>query len=328
MAKTDINNGVVVARFIAILLVVLLHASAGPFGAKLAPDWEWANIYSAISKQCIGIFIVITGFLYANKEIEFKGFILKGINLLVIPLAFWWVIYPAYLILFKNAGIDSFSPMKPSSIHLWFMYDYIAIYLFVPMIVMGCREIRTRYSLLIFAVLFYSTSLYPELNAIGIPAPKINVPFASYLMLYVFAGYIAARKEDLIIKYRIVFALLSLTLSVVTIYVNKGIVHGEYQGMSLKNFSPMVAITAISTTFACIGYAKNLADLTSPIIKIISKHAFGIYLVHPIIIFTSWKYLPITNYVWGIPLAAVFYIASSIIIVKIFTAIPILRRVV
>lgn len=52
MAKTEINNGVVVARFIAILLVVLLHSSAGPLGAKLAPDWEWANIYSAISKQC------------------------------------------------------------------------------------------------------------------------------------------------------------------------------------------------------------------------------------------------------------------------------------
>ncbi|HBB4068433.1 acyltransferase family protein [Escherichia coli] len=67
------NYGVVFARFIAIILVVLLHASAGPVGAKLAPDWEWANVYSAISKQCIGIFIVITGFLYAKEGANKRG---------------------------------------------------------------------------------------------------------------------------------------------------------------------------------------------------------------------------------------------------------------
>lgn len=322
------NYGVVFARFIAIFLVVLLHASAGPVGAKLAPDWEWANIYSAISKQCIGIFIVITGFLYANKEIEFKNFILKGINLLIVPLAFWWVIYAAYLIIVKNADINSFSPMKPSSIHLWFMYDYIAIYLFIPMIVMGCRNIRVRYSILIFLVLFYSTSIYPELNALGVSSPKINIPFASSLMFYVFAGYIASRKEELIIKYRLLLTVISLALSIISISINKGILIGEYTGISLKNFSPLIAITAIATTYACIGYANKIANLTNPVINTISKHAFGIYLIHPLIIFTSWKYLPITNYCWGIPLATIFYIACSIVIVKIFAVMPVLRRVV
>ncbi|MEG2114224.1 MAG: acyltransferase [Hafnia sp.] len=329
ISSNKVNYGIVLARFIAIFLVVLLHAAAGPVGIKTSPEWEWANVYSAISKQCIGIFIVITGFLYYHKKkFEFNDYLKKGFSVLFIPLVFWWVVYAAYYVIFNDVTIDSFNIMKPSSDHLWFMYHYIAIYLFLPLIVIGCREMELRYSLLIFVVLFYGNSIHPQIRNFIPQAPSINMPFISTLMFYVFAGCIAARLEKHIIKFRFIILLTALTLAGLSIFVNKAILIHGLKGLNLSNFSPIVGITAISTTYACIGYAENLSKNTNKLVKVVSKYAFGVYLIHPLVIFISWEILPVSNYAWGIPVATIFYVTVSTLIAMLLSRVPVLNRVI
>ncbi|EID2680154.1 acyltransferase [Escherichia coli] len=323
------NYGVVLARFIAIVLVVLLHAAAGPVGAKSSPDWDWANVYSAISKQCIGIFIVITGFLYYHKkEFEFYDYIKKGFNVLFVPLVFWWVIYASYYIIFKDTSVSSFNIMKPSAVHLWFMYHYIAIYMFLPMIIIGCQRMDLRYNVMIFLILFYGNSVHPQLKNFIPNAPSIDIPFVSTLMFYVFAGCIVARLESHIIKLRAFISLTAISLAVICVFINKSILIHGFKGVNLSNFSPIVGMTAIATTCACIGYADRIRKNANKLVTLISEYAFGVYLIHPLVVFISWEIVPVSNYAWGIPVATIFYITASTLIAMLLSRMPLLNRVI
>ncbi len=331
-----------ILRIIAIFAVVLIH-SVYPSIEKIDQtriyDWWPANIYDTISRWSISIMVMISGALLLSpqKDESIPTFFKKRFNKILIPTIFWSIFYT-----YTN-GIDmqmstilqSLITGRVSSIHLWFLYLIIGLYISTPILrifIKNANNVHIEYFIFIWIVSIINTYMKTRHN-IGI---GIEMGFFTGFIGYYILGYYLVN-TDFDKKYKNLIYILAFLGALITMFgtyvltTEKNSLDDFYYGYLSPNV--MVMSIGIFIFFKNIDWKNskifNNLTINNVIVKM-STLSFGVYLIH-ITILSLVKDLNLTSlfgYIIGIPLLATITMLISYFLVKIIYNIPVLKHVV
>jgi surface polysaccharide O-acyltransferase-like enzyme len=283
------NNLKVFAAF----AVIILHVAAAFVGGISLTDLEygnhnwWAgNIYDSITRWCVPLFVMISGYFLLNKEEPLSIFINKRMSKLLIPLFFWSLFFTLWIVLKGTiTGELSEKTLKIIAIawlmgkpyyHLWFVFMIPFLYLSTPALRVVFKKLSRNealffiifcFSLAILNTLFTNILSFFDLNS------KVSLftnSFLSYIGYFCLGGYIAKYN----IKIKTNMALFALLLAwLITIFGSYFFTYNYfYSYLSINTVIASIALFLLIKKF----FDKNLK------LDSFAKLNFGIYLVHPV----------------------------------------------
>ena len=190
-----------VLRAIAALTVVLLHlSSVNWYGHIGSANWIIFTVIAGFSRFCVPVFFMMSGvlFLQKEKEITIKKLYTKNIFRMIVFLVFWALLYQCYH-LWKGHAEGNILWMAVKniikgdvSVHLWFVYAIVGIYLLVPILKVFTDHADRKQLLYAILVLFTITSIIPVLRRVswvGMQAITVNFDKLGISGLGSYVGY-------------------------------------------------------------------------------------------------------------------------------------------
>ena len=281
-------------RAIATIAVIILHVAAPilyQYGKTSDGIWHTANIYDSIVRFCVPVFFMISGSLLLSKDYKLRDFFKKRFFKIIPPFVFWALIYVLYDTFVTKGELLSLYELGEKVIvsitkggmfmfHLWFVYALLGLYLFIPILrkwIKYSTMNEIRYFLIIWLVtIFLSISNFRHYF------PSISlVNFTGYIG-YLVLGYYLTRitVKNKYIPY--IFLLVGIIATIFgTYYLTQE--NNKFSGYFYEYLSPNVLITSIGV-FLIFKNLKFKNRIFKRILRFISEHSFGIYLVHILVL--------------------------------------------
>jgi surface polysaccharide O-acyltransferase-like enzyme len=124
--------------------------------------WTTSVFYAFLARSALGLFFMISGYLLLPSHTDTFSFLKKRLWKIVIPLVFWGTFYilwhgdypqdPIKAVKFIISSLAS----GDLEFHLWFLYTFIGLYLFVPILSIfleNAREIDAWYYVAVWFLL-------------------------------------------------------------------------------------------------------------------------------------------------------------------------------
>jgi surface polysaccharide O-acyltransferase-like enzyme len=343
-------------RTIAIILVILLHASIeavpnidimSPQGIQL---WWSSNVYNSISRTAVPLFVMLTGalLLQPNKANEpLRVFFKKRWNRIGIPVLFWGAIFFVWDSLVKGHLLTPVSFLQGvlagSYVHFWYLYILIGLYLVTPLVRVIVAHAEWKIIKYFLIIWFVGTGIIPLLTLYASISPQTvwfrqNVFVLSGLLGYFILGAYVA-------KLRLRTSILSLMLvssSVFTIlgtYFLISTLGEQYSQFFLdaSSFSVIIASVTLFLILASIPIQtiERKIPRGTKAFQVISQNTLPIYLFHVIVLETLQKgYLgfkiSVTNLnpIIEIPLITVVTLLICLAIILPIKKIPYVNRII
>ena len=166
----NVNFPVNLIRTLAILMVILVHASFFPYkipgeiNSAIMVNWFAADFFGAIGYLGVPLFVMLSGALLLNpaKADEPMGaFFKKRFNRIGLPLIFWTVVFFVWNfivwekpITVLNIGQGLISGSYPI---LWFLYLLVGLYLITPILRTLVKHIDRRKFKFLLIIWFVGT---------------------------------------------------------------------------------------------------------------------------------------------------------------------------
>lgn len=259
-----------------------------------------------LTKWEIPIFFMISGaiFLNSNKHFTLRESFTKYSKRMLLALIVFGVPY-ALMEIFFDTRIISIASIFEAFIrvlngqsfgHLWYMYTLIGLYLFIPFLKVIVDKIDNKEYIALLLILFVYNFFFPFINELVGAQIAFIYPINTYPVFYLLLGnYLLNRKNcDLPIIIPIIAVLVTLLIVILVV-----IERGPFLTVMAYD-SPIDAVLA-SSIF--ILFTKKRKDMTK-IVWTIDRLCFGVYLVHPVFIHFTYKFLKIT------PLGDLFFMKS------------------
>lgn len=329
-------------RFFAVLAVVVLHMT-GRFVGGIEPgdelygeiNWWAGNIFNSITRWCVPIFVMISGYFLLNNKDDNFSFFKKRVNRIFIPIIFWSIIFSLWIIL--RLAIKNDLESAPSVItkgfilgspyfHLWYLYMIPLLYASTPFLKLILEKSSKRLSL-IFIIAAFSISATNVLFSYALyifggeaKASLFVNSFLMYIGYFTLGGYI--KKYD--IKIKLFYVLLGISVAwLITIFGSYFFTYKYfYNPLSINTIAASILIFFLMMRFFTFNFfksTKELADLS-----------FGVYLIHPIFLdiiaytvrdksleyINAFLYIPIFSIIVFIASLFVAYIMSKVTLLK------------
>lgn len=193
------NRNLDLIRVVAILLVVLLHVNSGQF-PRPGDGWWFSNAVNSITRVCVPLFIILSGFLIVPRKNEPLAKHGKRILRILIALVAWSYIYIAWIMItgvtfgyqWDRTLTSLLDPTLLLSIakypvmaHLHFLYALILLYLFVP-VLQGAFDPNRLSTAIYYAAICFLASTLSTINSLT-GVSWLWVPDIGMFALY--AGY-------------------------------------------------------------------------------------------------------------------------------------------
>lgn len=289
-------------RVIAIVAVIAIHvttvfykqyADIGPF------NWWFANLLDSASRFSVPLFVMASGVVLLGRSIAPPEFLRKRAWRLLPPILFWNALYLVLGYFLWNPEHRSLLDILATTLrqgysygHLWYLTMFACLMLFAPFINLfvrgeapGLRDFAWLAGLfLLFAAVHQAAVVVEEASGTEIAWYAL---FPLYL-LYFIGGYVLDRFQDRIhCPASVLIAVIAGTIALGAV-LNFGLY--RYAGiekdyLALYNVGPLV----ILCTFAVFQLLRQNAHRLNarPSISAWSDASFGIYLIHPLLIFVS-----------------------------------------
>jgi surface polysaccharide O-acyltransferase-like enzyme len=335
-------------RVVAIFLVVMIHVSGqvtNRWGEIPVDQWLIGNIYGGIARVAVPLFFMISGFLLLPRTESLHAFYTKRMTRILIPFVVWSLIYLGWYC-GNHAGTCTSSfvwdllLVQGTYYHLWFLYSIISIYLILPVLRLLIRPDTDK------GILWYMVILWLIFQPIlGIAhkfwnfSIKLSPPLAIGFVCYFILGYLLG--EMRLSRTRIMFSAVVWGISTwVTIAGTYLLIRasGQFDGF-FYDFVSLNVILASGTAFLLLRWISERELVKSSnshtFKRALATSAFGIYLVHILVIevLRDWiPFLPISSFmgdaIWSIPLVSMIVFSLSFLIVRILQKIPVLKFIV
>lgn len=284
-------------RLFSSIAIVLIHVS-GIYN-KLdinSNNWKIAFYYNGISRFGVPNFIMISGALFLNRELSFNTLFKKYILRILLHLIFWSFIYSLYNITLEKDIYKIIVKFFKGHYHLWYLKMTINLYIIIPFL----KEISSRDELLktFLQLSFIFTFIFP--NSVGMISFFNNIlskilkliysNFSPYFckgfVFYFMYGYYLNNKIKLTFYKKLIiyfFGLIGLFITTIILYY-----------ISIKTQKKLLIFQAFNLNILAYStgifiFVKDNFNVTNiykrKIIKKISTLTFGIYLIHPLIIY-------------------------------------------
>jgi len=331
-------------RTIAIFSVITIHVTAFFYHRDQdvgSIGWWLANILNSLSRFAVPLFVMISGALLLRKPVKTGEFYRKKSFRLFPPIIFWTVFY-IILKLFQGDTVQdvlwfikvSLFVEGQSAVHLWYLTMFVCLMAFAPFInkfVHGNKPTPLDFKLLLLVAFMFFI-----LNQVAIIAEDVlNLSivwfksFPWFVAYFILGYYLDQFFDKKVIKNR--FIILSLVcLFSIGIYLNYYLFITQNilrDSLILGSTGPLVFLIS-ALVFILI--RQNAAKLQeSRIISSLSESSFGMYLIHPVIIYICVHTLP--NYglnpLLYIPFVTLVTIILSFLMIYFMRKIPIFRFV-
>jgi surface polysaccharide O-acyltransferase-like enzyme len=336
---TWVNN----LRLIAMFAVIVLH-TASPllfqYGKVPVSNWLVADIYNALVRFAVPVFIMITGALLLHREYELNDFLKKRLGRLILPFIFWSLVYVAYRwyndeIAFTsnawaNIKLVLHQLQTGSYYHLWYVYLLIGLYLFIPILSKFVRN-ATEKELLYFLAIWLFTMLInkPYLDQFN---TAIELRYFTGYIGYLVLGHYLAYKQ---FNFRLLPAIAAVVFIIFAFIIAAGTHYFELNKHELSTLfyepiGPFVLILSASVFLMAKYTVIRLNPAFERICNNAGKYTLGIYLSHALIL-TLFELMDI-NYtiftpVLSIPLIALVCFLLSWLLVYVMSKLPLLKYV-
>ncbi|MHC8306511.1 acyltransferase [Pseudomonas sp. PB3P13] len=324
-------------KAIAIVMVVVLHVTAPyhyQYNEMASSSWSVVNVYEAIVRPCVPLFFMSSGFLLLGFDESAINFILKRINRVLLPLAFWTAIYVIWIVYYHKQRYVDFGGVYqmffyPVSYHLWFMYAIVGCYLCLPIV----RKLTTcGHSDLLYyycAIWFCAVAIMPLLQKHFSLKNQIDLSYATGYLGYFLLGYLFGTRTYS--KRHAIIAFLFVVLSTWITGYATSVLTSENNGTLVSdftsNFSPSVIIASVAW-FVLIKSVCSIKLLGSysrckSMVVSLSEASFGVYLVHVILVnlvgdFCGNYYRRgADNFIWMLPFISLVVLICSYVLVII-----------
>lgn len=306
LMKTQVRYSYIdIMRVLAMLGVVLLHSSFYCLGDN--PDtalWSNVNILTSLATASVPVFFMISGSLLLSSEKTLSPMytVIHRLPRLVLPLLFWSVISVAkdfrYTAVYSSAGFvyDDFMmeickiPSEPVSIHFWFMYSLIPLYILSPVIKLIADNADKKIlgymlGIWIIAALVYEVRFYlPSdtsniLNISVLDQANIANGYLGYFML----GYFLSKK-NIKINFFVLLGIAAALLAVISFGTYHYTVFFGSYCEHFKSYSDILVMALSVCLFLMGKKITGLPAFIAPVIRYLSNVSFGVYLTHNIFI--------------------------------------------
>lgn len=334
-------------RVLATCAVVMLHTITGVMDNVDMSIYPLERTVFLVAMDwltwCVPVFVLISGYLFLepDRKISFKQMLVRYCRRIVLALFLFGVPY-ACLELIARSGTFRLE-MAGQSVrmvltgngwsHMWYLYLILFLYLITPALRHMLAKLPGRVIYLLLAILFVGSSVLPFWWKVLNQEDILSLPDGGIYLFYYICGYLfhENRKTKQIrtpkdIRYGKGYPLVLIVLLLVGMMINR------LAGDSLQMAYNYPATVLLSLLIFGAGHKWEswFREKRTETWKQISSLTFAIYLIHPVFVNISYKFLRITplGYPIGISLPLFFLIilllsaAGSWILCRI----PILRK--
>lgn len=297
-----------IMRIIATLAVVFLHTCN-----TIANNIESYNISereyfvlttgNVLMNWAVPIFFMITGslLLRKNNDLTYKKVIFKYLKRIVLALFIFGVPFSIMEIYMDTRTLDISMILSAivnvitgnSWSHLWYLYTLIGVYMILPMLKAFVDRCDHQQIEILLIIIYIFNFIIPCIEYILDINIAFKLPISSFAVFYILLGRWLDDKVD-INKYKKIelIMLVALIFSLIGINYfegyNKAMIWTSYQ-------SPIIALIAALIFL----FIKETKINSNQYIWKIDRMCFGVYLVHPVFINFTYKFLHITPLNFG-----------------------------
>lgn len=293
-------------RIFSCILIVMVHVSANQFEV-VSPrtfDWQIMNFYDCLGILGVPLFVMISGALLLDSSHNLPTIkLLKKAGKLAFLYFFWLGIYNFITYLGSHASF-TFPSFKQEVLlnsllgkgiyHLWFLPMLIALYLIIPLLkpIVSSKESCKYFLILYFIIaLFFPTIFkydFPYRTILmSIYEKTPFVMFTGYIGYFILGYYLAHHTGTLSKKSSfLLFGLGGLSF-IITVFLCGYDGYVKNHASTIMNdpftvfsfFSCMAVFLAFKQLFICSEIIKHTLFWTE-----LSGLSFGVYLLHPLLI--------------------------------------------
>lgn len=337
-----------VIRAYAIVLVVLLHASAPLFKLYSKIDisaWWIGNLFNSLSMCAVPLFVMLSGMLLLNpqKQESIGSFFSRRFKRVVVPLIIWEVIY----VLLRYIDDQSITPIKALRMilncnayyHLWFIKVILGLYVATPILRAYVRNSRDNDLAYFLSLWFIAVSVLPFLEKFFAIRIGIEMVVATHFTGYFVAGYFFCNRR-LDKRLTKVLSAVIILISILCTAVLTAIVTAQagfpdnYFYEYIKSPTVIIMTGATFLLLKSLSYEKLFArsHVFYLTIQKLSSASLSIYFIHVLILellkrdILGFTLSGLTfNPIIGIPATALITCTVSLVIVTTFRKVPYLK---
>jgi surface polysaccharide O-acyltransferase-like enzyme len=317
------------ARLFATLAVIVIHVVAPPlfqFSGSSPLRFNFFNLVDSICRFAVPFFLMITGALLLGKDTPILVFLKKRYARILVPFAFWSVVYAVWYYLRRDAPASpDFLPYLARALtdgaayHLWYIYLLAGLYLVIPILARWVSQPGTD-------LLRYYLSIW----AIGLFFGATGIRFNENFDLTVFSGYVGY----LVLGHVLATARIPLSTRLVALLFVGAVVvtfaavwlgslsRGRFHGEPYGDLTPNVAI-ASAALFLLFRRHFQVSQLWLGRIKTLNRVSFGVYLIH-LLTLDMLSLHPLL----GVPVSVLACYLLSATAILVLSRLPLLGRVV
>lgn len=276
------------ARVVSVFAVIVLHVSAAFVGGVAQTDiaygqgvWWVANFFDSVSRWCVPVFIMLSGYFLLNKKESDSLFFKKRISRILLPVIFWSVFFSAWLALKDYVKGESYLTLGKLSVgflsgepyfHLWYVYMIPFLYVVTPFVrvFIQSSDSGLLFRFIGFCFLLASGNVLLGFLFYGQSDTFFGNNFLLYLGYYAFGGYVAKYEFEPSSRCCVFWLLVAWVVTILGSYFFS--YEYFYSYLSVNTVAASLCVFVLMRRFLRFGSAGGrLAALS-----------FGVYLVHPV----------------------------------------------
>lgn len=297
-----------VLRAVSMLSVVFLHTAAGSLRENIGSAvWHLSNVLTAVMGTSVPVFFMISGslVLHSPKTLSIEYTWKKRLVKMVVPFILWSLVAIAYFeaIHFYSANTIRWdiiftklknAPSQATTVHLWFMYVLIPLYVLSPLIKKMLDALTrdlAKYLLLIWllfsSVLPTVTAFLPQkYHSFLTLNPAYNLNFMGGYLGYFIAGYFLAAGRRRLSK-KLLMGIIGVDILIISIGTWVKTSELNQYSEFYKGYSRLFTLVLSIALFLLVReFFRNrrLSGKASGIVSFLSQISFGVYLLHNLVV--------------------------------------------
>lgn len=332
-----------VLRFVAAFSIVVQHVS-GQFLHVVFPsaEWEFRNLYTSVSQWGVPVFFMISGalFLSPDKPLIIRRLFGKNLLRLVYAFLFWAVIYTLVTEGLGQGVKIAFISVLKGPPHFWFLKVMMGIYLVLPVLKSLAAHEKAFSYLVGLAIMttFVIPSVFSHLglfNPLGTEVLSdyydgFGLPSLYFITYFMIGHWLCSHAISCRMK-TVIYLLAALSI-VGGILGTRWLSYrlGYSHHFFYDDLHPFIFIQGVAVFVFFKDRFKTLSPEWSRMVIQLSNYSFGIYLVHPLLIFICTNHLGFSSSTfppaWFVPVYIVFIFILSYLLVKLVSMIPFMKK--
>jgi surface polysaccharide O-acyltransferase-like enzyme len=338
-------------RVVAIVLVIMLHASVEPPATDLQAMTYWltTNAYSSFAATCVPLFIILSGalLLQPSKVNEpVRVFLKKRFNRIGWAFIFWtaayfaWRYFANHEVLTLNSTVQGL--LSGAYVHMWFLYLIAGLYLITPILRLVTAHGGRNLLKYLIVLWFLGVAVVPLLqlpNVYDLSMIQVNVlVFGGWIGYFILGIYL----QKVHVRSSILYGLLLLgfagtmigTFLVTFSFHSLGQYNFFYNSLTVNVIVATVALYLILSKYPP-GWPGANHPRANRVIQAISMNILPIYLFHFMILqslqrgyFGFTISLTIIDPIVEVPLITVVTLFITLGLILLMKKVPVLKKLI